>query len=628
MNSSLADGSRRASPAAIEVLLPVWSYQFVQQFFDSSLPTLLAPGNIPALCKTLPCRFTLMTSADDVEFLCEHPNFRRLSAACETKVVTIDHLIMEGNYSTTLTLAYAEAVRAAGSAMLDTCFFFLVSDYVMADGSLANVLDHMMKGAAAVQVGNFHAIAEDFSPWLRQQLKSAPDALSLPARELVRQAISQAHPNTVARIVNYPVNHDPYANRLFWRVDENTLVGRFYLMHMLCIRPETANFTIGSSCDYSFVPEMCPSGGVDIVTDSDEYFVVEMQPRDRDLKQLRRGALRPRVLARSLSEWTTARHRENAHTSVIFHSEEVPDQTAERIAEADAFVAAVGGLLKRKPQPHRDHPYWRAAIAALKDAKGHRLQPHEIGLALGTPVFEASPAPLVRRAAFALFGRPPYVRPWHPRWLDYHMINNELQPALANPREQILLISDRPTAFTTALADDGERVTRLRTTPFLKRPADKYVSMHGRFKFCLVELGETEMAAVDLLVSRAVPLMARGGKIMVSVDNRHAFGTALDFGSDPQLQLGQVLRHVAGKGSLRFVHAGWLRYAAWRSLVRIGNLALRHPLIGIPIAAATGWVLALLSLVSTAASAWRIGSGDGIVSSIAIVIQADDGVTE
>jgi len=45
-------------------------------------------------------------------------------------------------------------------------------------------------------------------------------------------------------------------------VDTETLIGRFYLLHMICIRPEVTDFVIGSSCDYSFVPEMCPSANI------------------------------------------------------------------------------------------------------------------------------------------------------------------------------------------------------------------------------------------------------------------------------------------------------------------------------------------------------------------------------
>jgi hypothetical protein len=53
----------RGPVKAVHVLLPLWGYRFIQQFLEFSLPTLLAPGNIPALAKDLPCRFVLMTRA-------------------------------------------------------------------------------------------------------------------------------------------------------------------------------------------------------------------------------------------------------------------------------------------------------------------------------------------------------------------------------------------------------------------------------------------------------------------------------------------------------------------------------------------------------------------------------------
>jgi len=82
------------------------------------------------------------------------------------------------------------------------------------------------------------------------------------------------------------------------------------------------DFVVGSSWDYSFVPEMCPSGNVEAITDSDQYLGIEMQPRDHEMKFLRPGPLKPRVLARSLSEWTTVVHRDNARHSVVFHADE------------------------------------------------------------------------------------------------------------------------------------------------------------------------------------------------------------------------------------------------------------------------------------------------------------------
>src|SRR5262249_5376261 len=150
----------------------------------------------------------------------------------------------------------------------------------------------------------------------------------------------------------------------FWRVDGDTLIGRFYLMHMICVRPELTNFVIGASCDYSFVPEMCPSGAVEIITDSDDYLVVEMQPFRHEAGFIRLGPARARGRVASISEWTTAPQRANARHTLIFRTGDIPPSCAAVITEADSFVAEVARLLKPRPKPFRGHPYWRAAMAA------------------------------------------------------------------------------------------------------------------------------------------------------------------------------------------------------------------------------------------------------------------------
>ena len=101
---------------------------------------------LPRHCRA---EFIILTSADDEAYIREHPHSSGLPKLCETELRLIDHLITDGNYSATITLAYVEAVRDAGEAMVDTCFFFLVSDYIMADGSLGNALSaHAARGSA------------------------------------------------------------------------------------------------------------------------------------------------------------------------------------------------------------------------------------------------------------------------------------------------------------------------------------------------------------------------------------------------------------------------------------------------------------------------------------------------
>lgn len=582
---------RRPNPKAAKLLLPVWGYRHVRQFLETSLPTLLAPGNIPSLARSLPCEFVILTSAEDEAYIQEHPLFRQLKDVCSAKTRRIDHLITGSNYSTTITLSYTEEIRAAGVAMTDTCFFFLVSDYIMADGSLANVLKYMQKGESAVQVGNFQVILEDALAWIQEKQRKS-GKLALAPRVLMSWALGHIHPTTTANMVNFPFTHNSHTNRLFWRVDADTLIGRFYLMHMICVRPEVTEFVIGASCDYSFVPELCPSGKVAVINDSDDYLVIEMQPRDHESAFLQPGPIKPNELAKSLSEWTTTHHRENVNHSIIYHAEDLPDELSATVDEAGAFVDKVRRAMTRKPQPFRGHPYWRGAVAAFREATGKRLGEDEWHLVLGSPGRHGRFLDNIR---FAIFGRPPNVKPWHPNWPDYRLPLQALTGFFSDPQHRLLIISDVPTAFTVALADNGERVVRKQLAPFLRSLPDRYRPFRNHFNLCLLELTEHDLNEADEIVERVAELVKPDGSIFVSIMNKRPIGEAGEFVKSIAYHMPRLVRPSVWPREIRFVPAGDLRIAAQSLLVRLAKFAYRFPWFGIPPLAVFGPFLTLLN---------------------------------
>ena len=351
--------------------MPVWGYQFIGRFLEFCLPTLLAPNNIPAIAREKPCRFVLLSSVADEPIIRSHPAWQKLERQCACEIQSIDDLITQGNHTATITLAFERALRQSGDAMRDTCFIFLMSDYLVADGSLKTVLRTIETGAGAVLAGNFQIIAEDAAPLLRQRIDLESHEIVLPPRDLVRWSLAHLHPATVANIVNFGLTHNAHANRLFWRVDENCLIGRFYLMHPIAIHPETSDFVVGSSWDYSFVPELCPSGNIAALTDSDDYLVVELQRRDYEWENLRPGPVVAAELAQSLAEWTTDYHRRNVAQTVVFHAADRPADLAQFLARSDAFVENVRQSLAAPPLDHRRHPYWLGSIAVNR-RRSHR----------------------------------------------------------------------------------------------------------------------------------------------------------------------------------------------------------------------------------------------------------------
>src|ERR1700677_4663204 len=144
----------RGAPAKVTCLLPVWGLPYLRRFLTVALPTWLAPGNLPALVRELPAEMVILTTREDEAYLRAHPGFKRLADIIPVRLQFIDHLVTGNNYSTTITLAYTEAGRGS-TATLDTCFFFLVGDYIVADGSFAYIISRMKAGLSGMQVGNF-----------------------------------------------------------------------------------------------------------------------------------------------------------------------------------------------------------------------------------------------------------------------------------------------------------------------------------------------------------------------------------------------------------------------------------------------------------------------------------------
>lgn len=500
----------------------------------------------------------------------------------------IDDLIAPGNHSTTITLAFAREVRAAGPEMLDTCFFFLVADYIMADGSLAAVLARMRDGASAVQVGNFQVDEATAEAWLHERLPGAGTSLVLTPREVMGWALGCMHPLTAASIVNFPLCHNVAANRLLWRVDTDTLVGRFYLLHMICIRPEMTDFVIGASCDYSFVPEMCPSGNVVTIADSDDYLVVEVQPTRHERQFLRLGPGSVDTLAKSLSVWTTAGHRANARQTIVFHAGALPARLPVVIAEADDFIRKLDARLASRPQPHRDHPYWRGALAAVN-----------------TPV------------AQRLLGRMPEVRRAHPRWDDMQRPIAACRALIAELQPRLLIAASRATLLTEWVRSRVPGAVHPPLRRLLqKRPIAALEP--GSFDACFIELADDDIAQISGILDVIVPLVRPGGQILLVAINDDWSVAAGYFGQLFAINASSLVHPQLWADEVRVGSASRFRW--WANGTSIALLAelFRRPAVLMPLRLMAAAVLMPLTLLLNLVSSWRADRpvGGQIVSSV------------
>ena len=413
----------------VKVLIAVWGNSYIDAFSQLALPSLMATGNLPALAQATDLSVCILTSSQDQHKFESKQCFQSLKSLCPINFIDIDDLIGSSIYGITLTLAYMRGIAMEGENMVNVHFVFFNSDFILAQNSLVSLRDLIVTGSSVVMAPSFRAIAEEVEPKLHAMLDQEDGTLAVPARELVALALQHTHPTILAKTVNQAVCHSLYQNQLYWRVDPNTYLGRFYLMFMLCIRPERVMRTVNTYCDYGFVPEFCPSSDIQYLTDSDDFFMLETQARQHESEHIRLGAHRKHDdIVGYLSAWTTQEHRRYARQDLLFHAKDVPANIGRTSREATAMVKTIAEKLP-PPSAYAFHPYWVGSLPTWKRQiadRGETAQPPELASENGDATSQLLLGRLFAIAHRLVRGSQGKLMPWQTGWADQRLVQHAL----------------------------------------------------------------------------------------------------------------------------------------------------------------------------------------------------------
>jgi len=422
----------------LQVLLPVWGDRHVRQFLELSLPTWLAVGNLPAVAAHTAAELVIMTGAADWRVIERHPGLARVRTVLPVRVMLIDDLIVPRNHSTVLTLAWERAIRAAGDDLTETCFIMLVSDVLLPESTLGSVVDRLLAGHRGVMIGGLQVVLDEVAAELRAKIDRNDGVCGLAARALVRWSLAHLHPTLAAAFVDQGLSHSTHPNHLFWRIDEASVLARYFCMYMIGVRPERRQFEISAPLDFSFQPEMCPSGDVVVLDDSDQGFFVECLPRHHEAAFLAPGPYDVAAIAASLGRWTTAEQRRLSMTRVLFHAGEPCSVDHPVYRASEVLLEDIRARMPAQAQPHRGHPYWGPQLNAFLLERGRDAEPALPGAPAGIP----ARAHGLRRLLWRLAGRPPTVRRWHPFWRDYGPPCEAARTEWLGTRKRIVVLCD------------------------------------------------------------------------------------------------------------------------------------------------------------------------------------------
>jgi len=336
-----------------------WGESYVDELLSFVLPALLAPGNLPYFASQVPCELTLVTEERFFPKIAAHPIIAKLSQFSPLRLVGLDDLITRRDqYGIALTYVLHRAMADLGPAVTEHWLIFLNADFILADGSLRNLLGHFASGERIIASPSYCVAKEDAIPELKKHLTTDLTELAVPPREMARLILKHRHSTVRAKTVNQLEFHMRYVDQFYWLADDDTLLGHQMPAAIVGMRPERYVKEPNSYWDHGLMLEFCPTAEVKLLGDSDEFLMMELRGRSVAENDLVPGEPKPKELAERMIDWVTPYQASFAKRPLTLHASDLPNNVNEVRKRLAEYVDEVMSHAPRKFPSHLNHPQW------------------------------------------------------------------------------------------------------------------------------------------------------------------------------------------------------------------------------------------------------------------------------
>jgi hypothetical protein len=346
-----------------------WGEKYADTLLTLTLPALLAPGNLPYVASEVPCELVILTERRFFSKFDIHPTIARIRKVCPVRLIKLDDLIVaKDKYGMTLTYALHRAFSDLGPAMTEHWQIFLNADFILADGSLRNVIHHLSSGERIVASPSYCTIAEEVVPELRKHLNAATSTLSISHRELARLALQHRHAVIRGKTINQTSFHMRYADQFYWSIDDGTLIGYQMPVSIVGLRPERYVAEPNSYWDYGLIWEYCPRAQICVIGDSDDFMMLELRDKSVAEDQIISGPLDKKAVAERMITWVTPYQQHFLKFPLTLHDGDLPPTVEHARVQLQSFVTEV--MSNAPPLPsHIKHSQWEYHWANFQDAR-------------------------------------------------------------------------------------------------------------------------------------------------------------------------------------------------------------------------------------------------------------------
>jgi hypothetical protein len=448
-------------------VLVVWGEQYRNYFLEYCLPSLLAPGNLPALSGRRPAKYLIATTADDWAAMRDTAIFRALERHAVALFLELPPQPPDRPYWMQAILGHK---LCCDVAFRDQAYrIFTGPDAVYSDGMVARLHDLALGGAdAVVKLVTPSVDKESFFATLAQtgmlpsaSLRDTGDPLTCSGRQLAAAALRSMHRMTLVNEWQSPF-FCGYAATPWWRVpgEEGIVVcGLFWdllLLDYAAVRQHDSAILDDRGFDGDYI--MRTAGDLESfypVRDSDEIHVVswvsypETPPHRQTFGELGRGA---EFRASAYGPMYNALHRQFLFLPARVHAGPLNDKWNAVDEQALATLLTwldpphdLARLGRKVPSAHAIYADIEARIAAIRLPWWRRNAAtwavcRDVLMPLAARVMNWRPSLgvsriLIHLIGLALRGDPIALRWWH--WRARKLAAAALGRPFREPRPQV-----------------------------------------------------------------------------------------------------------------------------------------------------------------------------------------------
>lgn len=253
----------------------VWGEPHIEYLLKYNIPTMLAPGNLPAFVSEIETSYVIYTTARDRAALNSSLAFRRLA-----EMVAVEfHLIEDteiANPIETHHRFWQKEIRRAAAAL--EFVFLLPPDVIWSEGSFRHIAEMILRGKEVIFICmSMRAVAETFLPdFSRQYQRGAGMPIAVPPRELVRLSLSHLHPMVAAYLYSSQTFPD-HAEFVAWPIEGEGLLLRQLALVPIVFKPDRHQLS-----EQDLLKSLPDPGVVSFVSSSDDAYIVSLTALGKD----------------------------------------------------------------------------------------------------------------------------------------------------------------------------------------------------------------------------------------------------------------------------------------------------------------------------------------------------------